>query len=207
MNLKKTLESRIRGWFPRTPTQPQHPTTQPGLQRGKPVMANPLPPILETRFQRSNGIIVGLGVGLLLIGLCGAFMTSSVFNEAKSFFSYTGVDPNNYLYRHIIDGIAIFLTVAVAGALMALLGGISLKSQIFRNMFLNYTPLKRLGNFFFGAGIGFTAISFHSLFTFLLAPNEPVLNHNNFQLELFTTLVLIGASLTITGIAIWRLKE
>jgi hypothetical protein len=148
-----------------------------------------------------------LGLGLLFIGLGGALITSSAFSEVKTFFSYTGVDPNNYLYRNLIDGIAVFLTIAVAGALLSLFGVMSMKSQSFRDLYLNKKPFKRLGNFLFGLGIGSTAISFHSLFTFLLAPNDSVLNHNNFQLELFTVLLLIGVLLAITGMMIWRLKK
>jgi len=206
MKNKKSLESRIRGWFPSTPIQPQNHTRTPITQGSKPFI-NQLPPLLDAKFQRSNGLVIGLGLGLLFIGLGGALINSSAFSEVKTFFSYTGVDPNNYLYRNLIDGIAVFLTIAVAGALLSLFGVMSMKSQSFRDLYLNKKPFKRLGNFLFGLGIGSTAISFHSLFTFLLAPNDSVLNHNNFQLELFTVLLLIGVLLTITGMMIWRLKK
>ena len=206
MNVKKNLESLIRGWLPRAPTSPQHNSRTTVLQNNR-RLANPLPPLLEAKFQRSNGAVIGLGLGLLLIGLGGALIASSTFSEVKTFFSYTAVDPNNYLYRHLIDGIALFLTIAVAGSFLVLFGGISIKSQSFRNLTQDRDPLTRLGNFLFGSGIGITSLSFHNLFTYLLAPNDPVVNHNNFQLDLFSAFFILGASLAIAGLMVWRRKK
>jgi hypothetical protein len=91
MKRKRTIENRIRGWFPSTPTLPQHPNRAPRLEHAK-TLANPLPPILENKFQRNGGIVIGLGIGLLLIGSVGALIASQTYSEVKTFFSYTGID-------------------------------------------------------------------------------------------------------------------
>jgi hypothetical protein len=84
MKRQKNLANRIRGWLPSTPTLPRSQKTTIALQNIK-ALANPLPPLLENKFQRSVGILIGFGIGLLLIGFGGASMAYQTTLKFKEF--------------------------------------------------------------------------------------------------------------------------
>ena len=191
MNPKKYL-NRIRGWLPSTPTLPHHQNRAPILESTK-ALANPLPPPLENKFQRNGGIVIGMGIGLLLIGSVGALIASQTYSEVKTFFSYTGVNTNNYLYRHLIDQITIYLTIIVAGAVATIWGGIILRSQTARDMTLNKRPHARLANGLMGGGGTLALWSTRSLFSYLLTSEY-------IELELFIPMFIIGVVLVGCGI-------
>ena len=192
MKHKRTIENRIRGWLPSTPTLPQHQNRIPKIENTK-VSANPLPPLLENKFQRNGGIVIGMGIGLLLIGSVGALIASQTYSDVKTFFTYTGIDANNYLYRHLIDQITIYLTIIVAGAAAVVWGGIILRSQTARDMTLNKRPHARLANGLMGGGGTLTLWSTRSLFSYLLTSKY-------IELELFIPMFIIGAVLVGCGI-------
>jgi hypothetical protein len=198
MNLKKSLENRIRGWLPSTPTQPRQQDRLPTLRNTK-ALASPLPPILENKYQRNGGIVIGMGLGLLLIGVVGTMIASQTYSEVKTFLSYDGVVSNNYLFRDLINQITIYLTIIVAGAVAMFWGELALRSKTFREISLKKGPLSRLGSGLVGGGGALTFYSFRSLFSFLLTSSY-------IELELFATMFTVGIVIVGCGFLAWRSK-
>jgi hypothetical protein len=64
-----------------------------------------------------------------------------------------------------------------------------------------------LGNFLFGFGNGLIVLSFSPLFTYLLAPNNPALNHDFLQLKIFAGFLMVGVVLATAGFMSWRRKK
>jgi hypothetical protein len=205
MNAKKYLETRIRGWLPTNPTlshQHQKTTTLKNTE----VLANPLPTLFEKKFQRNTGILIGFGIGLLALGFGGAALNHHTYVEVQRVLSYQGIGTDNYLFRDLLDQTAFYLSLATGGIFLTVLGAISPKTQIFREATLNNAK-HPIGNFLFGFGSGLTIISFRSLFLYLLAPNDPILNYDNYQLKVFAGFFVVGACLFATGILSWRRKK
>lgn len=196
---KKSLENRIRGWLPSTPTLPHQHQNRTTILESTKALANPLPPVLENKFQRNGGIVIGMGIGLLLIGSVGALIASQTYSDVKTFFSYTGIDANNYLYRHLIDQITIYLTITVAGAVAVFWGGIALRSKTFREISLNKRPHVRLGNALIGGGGALALYSVRSLFSYILTSRY-------IELELFIPMFIIGIVTVGCGFLAWRSK-
>lgn len=204
MNVRKSLASRIRGWLPSTPSLPRRQASITVLEKTK-TQFNPLSPMFENRFQRNVGILIGFGVGLLVIGFAGALFTNLTYGEVQRLVSPDSLPPNN-VFRHLIDQTSLYLSMGVGGIFVAVLGSISLRSQSFREAFVNKEK-HFLGNFLFGFGSGLIVLSFRSLFLYLLAPNDPILNHGYIQLEFFAGLLVVGACLFTTGIMSWKRKK
>jgi hypothetical protein len=198
MKRKRTIENLIRGWLPSTPTMPHHQNRTPALQSTK-ALANPLPPVLENRFQRNGGIVIGLGIGLLLIGAVGALIASQTYSEVQRFLSYDGVETNNYLLRDLIDQITIYLTIIVAGAVAVIWGGLILRSQTARDETLNKRPRARLAHGLMGGGGTLALWSTRSLFSYILTSKY-------IELELFIPMFIIGIILVSCGFLAWRNK-
>ena len=202
MNVKKSLGNRIRGWLPNTPKLPQYQTPQLKITPTK-NLANPLPPVLEIKFQRSVGIFIGFGVGLMVLGFGAALMTNLTYNDVARFFDSA---TDNYIFRDMLDRISFYLALGVGGIFFAVLGALSLKSSLFRKPFQSREK-NFWGNFMFGLGVGAMVISFRPLFLYLLAPTDPVLNHGYIQLWVFALLLIAGAIL-FTGVLLsWKTKK
>jgi uncharacterized membrane protein len=204
MNSKKSLENRIRGWLPTTPTLPRRQTRTPILQNPERTFYPPPPPF-ENKLQRDTGIFIGFGIGMFLIGLVGALFTNLTYGEVQRFVSYDGLGPNN-IFGQLIDQTALLLAVAVGGIFFSVLGVIFLKSQTFKEAYVNKEK-HFLGNFLFGFGGGLIILSFRFLFLFLLTPNVPLLSQGYSQLEFFIGIFAVGTCLFATGIKSWKPKN
>jgi hypothetical protein len=160
-------------------------------------LSKPLPPLLENKFQRNGGIIIGIGLGLLLIGSAGALIANQTYSEARTFLSYGGVETNNYLLNDMIMQIAIYLTITTTGAIAALWGLILLRSNTARELTLNIRPHARLSGGLIGGGgaLAFGAVRF--LFMFLLTSDQ-------IQIQLFIPTFAVGILLMSCGILVLR---
>lgn len=204
MTIRKSLGNRIRGWLPTTPTLPRRQTSTIVFQNAKNPF-NPLPPMIENKFQLNVGILIGFGIGLLVIGFAGALFTNLTYGEVQRLLSPDSLPPNN-VFRHLIDQTSLYLAMGVGGIFVAVLGALSLRSQTFREAFVNKEK-HFLGNFLFGLGSGLIVLSFRFLFLYFLAPNDQILNNGYIQLESFAGLLLVGACLFATGIMSWKRKK
>ncbi len=154
----------------------------------------------EVRFQLSNGIIIGVGIGFVLIGFLGWLSVSSISGTLKEFFLANGYDPNRYyLFRSLTNLTAIYLTVIVTGAAVLLLGALILKSRVVRELFSNTGPHARLGNGLIGGAGAFAFTSMYSLIHYILASDY-------LQLEFFIVYFLLGVFLFACGILVSRHK-
>jgi hypothetical protein len=154
----------------------------------------------ESRLQLSNGIIIGLGIALTLIGFLGWLFVSYTYGTLKDFFLASGYDPNSYyLFKNLTDQIAIYLTLMVIGAVALLWGALMLKSRAFRELFSSRGPHARLGNGLIGGGGASALCSMRFLFLYILASDY-------LQLEFFIAFFLVGVILLACGILSLRRK-
>ncbi len=203
MTYKKNLINWIRGWFPSTPTLPAHnkaliQNTMPG--------ASPLPLALESKYQRWVGILIGLGLGMFVIGVGGAVFTNTTYNTILGLLSFQGLSTDYYLLKELIQQTAFFLMLTAGGVFVMLLSVVGLRSNIMRRVTLDKEH-NMLGNFLFGFGNGLIVLSFSPLFTYLLAPINPALNHDFLQLKIFAGFLMVGVVLATAGFMSWRRKK
>lgn len=203
MEIKETLK-KVRGWFPSTPRVTDNQKATALLQNVK-AESKPLPPVLENKFQRNGGLIIGIGLGVLMIGSIGAQLSYQSYSEVARLISYTSVSPDNYVLRHMLELTAVFLSITVTGVFAAVSGFLILRSNFSREITLNKGPYWRLGGGLIGGGGALALGSFHNLFSYLLAINNPRINYLN--LQLFVVFFLIGTSLIILGVLAWRKKK
>jgi hypothetical protein len=206
MKNKKTLESRIRGWFPSTPTLPQlkgksSKIRNLGVQTNLPP---PPPPSLETKFQRGSGLAIGIGLGILMIGSMGALFSYQAYSEVTRVLNYAGLDTDIYVLRDLLDQTAIYLTLVVGGAYAVVYGALALRSRFFREISFNREPHARLGGALMGGGGALTLMSFQHLFIYLFGVHDPRINF--LELQFFVGSFVIGASLMSMGIIAYTRK-
>ena len=205
MNMKKTLENRIRGWLPSTPKTPHIQPITPELKSLKAVV-NPLPPISEKKYQRNIGMVVGIGLGLLLIGSAGALIAYINYNDLLNLLNSNEINLNhvsNTLFRNLLDQIALYSTLAVLGIAAIIAGILGLKSKFFREIWLNKRPYVQEGNFLAGIGASFVMLSFSNLLQYLLYLKILASTHNYINLNLSVIFVGIGACLIFAGVLTW----
>ncbi len=59
-------------------------------------MPTPLPPLMELKFQRETGIMIGFAIGLIALGFGAAFTTNLSYNEFARALSYQGITTDTY---------------------------------------------------------------------------------------------------------------
>jgi hypothetical protein len=106
------------------------------------------------------------------------------------------------LLKNTLSNTAFCLAFGVGGILLAIIGLLSLRSNIFRKAYYNKDK-HFLGNFFFGFGFGLIVLSLMHVFLYLLAPNNIMIDRN-FELILFTGLFSVGITLFSVGIMSWK---
>jgi len=199
MNIKKRLESRIRGWLPKEPALPRPQRRGPLVEKGK-VPAKPdVTMMLDRRSQLGTGMIIGLGIALILVGFLGWLSTSQTYGTLNNFFLAGGLDPSYYLFKDLIGLMAIYLTFMSTGAVALLWGGLMLKSSAVRRLFSSQSPHARLGNGLIGGGGALAFGSMRNLFVYILTSDY-------FELQLFFTFFLVGVCLLACGVLVLRRK-
>lgn len=120
MNVKKSLENRVRGWLPKEPSTPKY--QKMGIIKEN-FRAQPKPEtkmLPEMRSQILNiGVVVGIGITLVVIGLAGWSMSTLEYNQ----WTFNLQNAHTfYPIRDLLLQISIFLTLAVVGAVGTFLG-------------------------------------------------------------------------------------
>jgi len=200
MNLREYIANRVRGWLPKKPALPPP-------QRSGSVAENmkvPVKPIVtaipEPKIQLNNGIVIGLGLALVLIGFFGLFTVNYTYETLKNFFLASGYDSSSYyLFRDLTDQIAVYLTFTMVGAVALLWAGLVLKSRAVKELVYHRGPHFQLGGGLIGGGGALAGSSMHFLFLYILASDY-------LQLELFTVLFPVGVFLLACGILALRRK-
>ncbi len=197
MNLRKSLENRIRGWLPKEPKLPNPERRGTVSEHSKPPAKLDVTTIPERRLQFGKGIVIGLGLSLTLIGLFGWLSTSRTYETLKNIFLASGIDPNSYyLFIDLIDVIALYLMLMTTGMVALILGFMPKLPRIF------YTqgPHARLGNGLIGGGGALAFFSLRSFFVYMLSSDF-------FELEFFTAMFSVGILLIVFGILALRRKS
>jgi hypothetical protein len=205
MKRQKNLKECIRGWFPSTPTLPQTKRLAPKMQSLNQPVLPPPPPSPETKFQRSGGLVIGMGLGLLMIGGMGALFSYLTYGDVARVFGSAGVGADNWVLTQILDQTAIYLTILVAGVYAVVFGAVALRSRLLREVSVNKGPYYRLSGALMGGGGALALCSFRNLFVYLLAAHDPRINFLN--LQFFIVLFAIGTTLITIGIVAWTRKK
>jgi hypothetical protein len=205
MHPLKALQNRIRGWFPSIPTVPQQQKNEIGKIGFTKTSANPLPKLLENKYQRNGGIVIGLGLGLLMIGSLGALVSYQTYGEVARVLGTVGIAADNYALRHMLDLTAVYLTIMMGGVFGVGFGALALRSRLFREIEADKDkrPHYRLGSALIGGGGALTLLSFRNLFSYLLAIHDPSI----INLQLFGVFFAVGVSLFTSGLLSWRRKK
>ena len=135
-----------------------------------------------------------------MIGFLGWFSVSYTYGALKNFFLANEYDLNSYyLFKDLIEQIAIYLAVMVTGAVALLWGALILKSRAVRELFSRRDSHARLGSGLIGGGSAVAFSSMRSLFLYILASDY-------LQLEIFIAFFLVGVFLLTCGILALRHK-
>ena len=150
--------------------------------------------------------MIGFGIGLAVICFVAALFEYSNYSDISRILSYGGVESQGYLTRDLLRNTlnftALYLTLGVAGILMIIIGLLSSRSNIFREVYFNKEK-HFLGNFLFVFGFALIILSLEHVFLFLLAPNNVAINRNS-ELTLFAGLFFVGMVLFWAGIMSWK---
>jgi hypothetical protein len=193
MNLKKSLENRIRGWLPKAPT-PSHPQRKNAIGEHLKLPAKPdVTTIPDRRLQLNSGILIGLGAGLILVGFSGWLTVNNTYRTLQNFFSAGGLDQNYYLFNNLLDEMASYLTAMAAGAYGLLVGTLTLKSRAAKRFFSSKGPYYRLGGGLMGGGGALAISSQYSLFSYILTADYV-------KLQMFYIFFPFGVFLLACGI-------
>jgi hypothetical protein len=193
MNLKKSLENRIRGWLPKAPT-PLHPQRKGATDKHlKLPVETDVTTIPDRRLQLNSGILIGLGMGLVLIGFLGWLTVNNTYQTLQNFFSAGGLDANYFLFNNLLDQMAAYLAVMAAGAYGLLFGTLALKSSAAKRFFSRKGPYYRLGGGLMGGGGILALSSQYGLFSYILTADYV-------KLQMFYIFFPFGVFLLVCGI-------
>jgi hypothetical protein len=160
-----------------------------------------MPVILDYKFYRNGGIMIGLGIGLILAGFLGWLTVSSTYSELQRVLGYSGYNVSNYyFFKDLTDQIAIYLTLMVIGAVAILWSALILKNHAVRELFYSKGPHARLGNSLIGGGGASALGSFQQLFKFILESDK-------IELDIFIVFFSVGIILLAFGIFELRRKN
>ena len=197
MNPLKRLENRIRGWLPKTPALPKPQRKGPISEQHTKVPAKPdVISTFDRRMQLSNGLALGLGIALILVGFAGWFSVNDTYTKLTKFFVAGGLDLNYYLFRDLINQMAFYLTLMSIGAFTLLLGTLAMKNRTAKRLFFPKGPNYRLVGGLMGGGGALALGSLPFLFKYLL------LASNSFELQLFLIFFTVGTVVWICGVLV-----
>jgi hypothetical protein len=199
LNYKKQLENRIRGWLPKTPTLPNYGNNTPKMQNTN-ALSKPMPRILDYKFYRNSGMMIGLGIALVLAGFLGCLSVSTTYNEFQKILSYSGYNPNHYFLKDLTNQLAIYLTVIVMGAVSLVWSAIILKSHKVRDLFDTKGPHAQSGGGLVGGG---GALAFGSLIQFF----QFILTSDQLFLGMFIVFFSVGLLIFSCGLFMLRRKN
>ena len=206
MNVKKSLEHRIRGWLPTTPKLPQVQPRTTMLKSLKAVTYPPPPPMSEKKYQRNIGMVIGLGLGILMIGLVGAFSSYTNYNDLLNLLNSNGINPShlpNTVFRDLLNQTSLYLSFVVISVGAIIWGILGLKNRFVREIFQNNRPYTMEGNLLTLIGVSFMTPSIPTIFQYLLYLNKSALIRNSINLWIPGVFIVIGACLIVAGIAAW----
>lgn len=163
----------------------------------------------EPKIHLNNGILIGAGIFLILLGFFGWFSVSTIYGTFSRQFKEAGVDPSpsrNYAFRDLNRLISIYATFVVAGIVSMLLGVLSEKNRVVSDFMNKRGPHARLVNGLWGFGGALAIISLSDLLYYLLASDSEgsflYLTGDYLSLYSFIVLGAIGIFSIILGIVI-----
>jgi hypothetical protein len=143
-------------------------------------------------------MVLGLGIAFILAGFIGWTLVNDTYIMLEKFFLAGELDLNYYLFRDLINQMAVYLMFMSCGAFALLFGALTLRSQTLRRIFYNEGPHRRLGGGLMGGGGSLTLSSIVYLFKYILTSGY--MEQRYVELQLFLILFTVGTSLVICGI-------
>jgi hypothetical protein len=161
MNLKKSLENRIRGWFPKTPNLPKQPLTPRIERQAKNQQTQMLFAVDKSKIKENVWFLKGAGFVAVVVGLLTAMYTYFLYDEELRALDFGKIPVNNPLFSELPGLIAGCLIIAAAGGIAGSLGYLIDKNQSAKEFFYRARPFRDRGNKLFKMGV---ALSLYALF-------------------------------------------
>jgi hypothetical protein len=145
----------------------------------------------------ANGIIIGTGLVLLIVGLLIAFSLNSTYNQQVSYFAVEGIQVNPYAF---FEGLVIWIStgffMAILGAYCLVLGVINQFSATVRTA-MNLKDIgARLGNGFITGGFILTALSTNNA---LAQYYRSTFTGTNADASIYFVMITVGLVLIVIG--------
>jgi hypothetical protein len=191
MNLKKSLENRIRGWFPKTPNVPEQPTTQRFERQAN--YQQMLFAVTESKIRENVWFLKGAGFVAVFVGLLTAMYTYFLYDEELLALDFGKILADNPLFTELPGLIAGCLIIAAAGGIAGSLGYLIDKNQSAKEFFYRARPFRDKGNKLFKIGVGLSLLALFFLSNYLTSTDI-------LSLWLAITMTALGFSTLIFGI-------
>ena len=150
----------------------------------------------ERRAGRNNGIAIGLAIGFIISGLFGWFNSAYMYGTLSSIFEGFGVNPSgHYVFRDLNYAISTYQTIAVAGAIVLLIGVLLEMKPGFSGSSGN-----RLAGALWGGGGALALLSLQNLFLYMRISEF-------LYLEFFVAEGSIGVLLLVVGMIAYLRKK
>ena len=160
MNVKKTLQNRIRGWLPKTPNLPKQPPT-PHFKKTefideKGVMNQNFPAKPSNSFL--DGMAIGGSLAVLLAGLLLWSSLNSIYWTQRNAFIMSGVDVNqiNYIFLDMVFAIDFCAVAVVLSSYLLIYTSARRLNPTIRTLLDNKTKLKWANGCLGGGIVGVT---------------------------------------------------
>ncbi|MCW4028057.1 MAG: hypothetical protein NWE92_00210 [Candidatus Bathyarchaeota archaeon] len=203
MNALKSLQHRIRGWFPKDPSIP----TIISPPHSFPNTANPSPPsrqfyyaVPDYKIIQNTWYLKGAGYVGIMVGLFGALESYFFYEQERVLLRFGDIPADNPLFTALPVWIATFAILGFSGAIAALIGFLIDKKQSAREFFFGVKPHRCFGNYMFKGGLAFSMSSLLWFFNYLVNP---------YWLGLWTTAIFasVGIGSLVIGILTLRKKR
>lgn len=201
MNKKKSLNNRIRGWFPKDPAIPTIISPPHNFPNTASPPAPPRPfyyAVPDYKIIQTTWYLKGAGYVGILVGLLGAFESYFLYDQEMLLSRFGDISADNPLFGTLLVWIAAFALLALSGTIAALLGFSMEKKQSVREFFYGVKPHRQLGNFLFSVGLYLSMVS-------LLWYANNVVNPSTLGLWMTAIFVAIAiGSLVIGLLTLWK---
>jgi VIT1/CCC1 family predicted Fe2+/Mn2+ transporter len=169
MNLKKSLENRIRGWLPKTPNLPKQPSTPRFERQANYQQTQMLFAVAESKIKENTWFLMGAGLVAVVLGLLTAMYTYILYEEELLALDFGKIPTNNPLFSELPRLIAGCLIIAAAGGIAGSLGYLIDKNQSAKEFFYRARPSRDKGNKLFKMGVSLFLCALFFLSSYLVS--------------------------------------
>ncbi len=171
-------------------------TTQPTLQTSYPYRNFPL----KQSTNLSNGVIIGSGISLLIVGLLMAFSLNAIFSQQTNYLAAEGVQVSRFGFGldNVVFLISLGVIIAIMGIYLLILGSIAQFSPTVRAAWERKDSRARLGNGLISGGFVFASFPSVNILRHLYFPsNSALIIYVNVAFVIIGLLMILFGALLI----------